>query len=116
MSMKKQLLLKELENAEMLWLREVQTLILTGGEMNQMKVSLRMFAEKGVCRYRGRLENSQFPYEAKCPALLPPKNHLMSLIISECHEVMHRCVKDILTELRSRFWISKGRQVVKAQL
>ena len=66
---------------------------------------------------RGRLENSALPYQAKYPALLPSKHHLTSLIVQECHDnVKHRGVKDTLTELRLRYWIPKGRQVVKTLL
>lgn len=89
-----------------------------GSKFDQQKLSLGLFADgKGVYRCRGRLENSTLPYKAKYPALVPAKNHLSSLIVQECHErVKHRGIKDTLTELRSRYWIPRGRQVVKNHL
>ncbi|XP_067049920.1 uncharacterized protein [Acropora muricata] len=48
---------------------------------------------------------------------LDTKHHVTSLIVRACHErVHHNGVKETLTELRSRFWIVKGRQVVKKLL
>lgn len=89
-----------------------------GNKFDQQKVSLGVYADaEGVYRCQGRLENSALPYEMKYPALLPAKSHMTSLIVRECHErVMHRGIKDTLTELRSRYWLPKGRQVVKRQL
>ena len=73
--------------------------------------------DTGVYRCKGRLGNSSLPYETKCPVLLPQNNHLTSLIVRECHEkVLHREVKDTLTDLRCRYWIIKGRQTVKREI
>ena len=80
--------------------------------------SLGVYADaKAVYHCQGRLENSALPYEMKYPALLPAKSHLTSLIARGCYKgVMHRGIKDTLTELWSCYWLSKGRQVVKHQL
>ena len=88
----------ELEDAE------VQRLMSEGNKFDQQKVSLGVYADaKGVYHCQGRLENSALPYEMKHPGLLPAKSHLTSLIVRECHKrVMHRGIKDTLTELRSR--------------
>ena len=109
---------REVEAAELLWIREVQRSIAYGDKFSQQKLSLGLFLDdKGIYRCRGRLENSALPYQAKYPALLPSKHHLTSLIVQECHgNVKHRGVKDTLTELRSRYWIPKGRQMVKTLL
>ena len=65
----------------------------------------------------GRLGNSAVPPEAKHPILLDKDHHLTNLILNECHErVMHGGVKATLTELRSRYWIVRGRQLVKKML
>ena len=53
------------------------------------------------------------PFDARYPIFLPSDNHLTALIIEECHrKVLHNGVKETLTELRSRFWVPRGRQVV----
>lgn len=68
---------EELEDAEVLWLKEVQ-----GNKLDQQKVSLGVYADaEGVYSCQGRLENSALPYEMKYPALQPAKSHLTSLII-----------------------------------
>ncbi|CAB4038836.1 Hypothetical predicted protein [Paramuricea clavata] len=43
------------------------------------------------------------------------RNHRVTrLIIEECHErVHHNGVKETLTEIRSKFWIVKGRQLIR---
>ena len=39
------------------------------------------------------------------------------LIIRDCHHrVMHNGVRETLTELRSRFWFTKGRKVIRKQI
>ena len=49
-----------------------------------------------MIRCRGRLEYADLPVEAKC------------------HKKVHHCgVKSTLAELRTKFWVPKGRQVVK---
>ena len=54
------------------------------------------------------------PFDARFPIFLPSDNHLTALITEECHrKVLHNGVKETLTELRSRFWVPKGRQVVR---
>ena len=73
--------------------------------------------EKGIIRCRGRLGNSQASYDTKFPALLSRNHHVTSLIIRYCHErVMHNGLKETLTEVRSKYWIPKGRQTVKKEL
>ena len=87
-------------------------------QFSQQKLSLGLFLDdKGIYCFRGRLENSALPYQAKYPVLLHSKHHLTSLIVHECHDnVKHLGVKDTLTEFRSCYWIHvpKERQVVKA--
>ena len=56
-------------------------------------------------------------YEAKTPCLLPKDSLFTNLVVQECHQrVMHGGVNVTLPEVRSQFWIAKGRQVVKKML
>ena len=51
------------------------------------------------------------PIESKYPIYLPTDHKLTALSIIDCHNMSHHCgVKGTLAELRSRFWVSKGRQ------
>ena len=66
---------------------------------------------------KGRLGNSDLPFEAKFPIILPKDHRLTELIIFECHKnAKHMKTAATLTEFRSRFWVSKGRQYVKKVL
>ena len=70
--------------------------------------------DQGLWRCQGRLANSDVAVTAKYPMLLNKTHHLTHLIVWDCHErVMHSGVKATLAELRSRYWIVGGRQLVK---
>ena len=71
----------------------------------------------GVLRCKGRLEYSDLAHDSKEPIILPKDHHLTYLQIQQCHQrVLHSGVRGTLAELRSRFWVPKGRQVVKKVL
>ncbi len=69
----------------------------------------------GILRCRGRIENaSNLSYSTKHPVILPGDHHLTFLYILRAHaRVFHNGVKETLAELRSQFWVVKGRSVVK---
>ena len=70
--------------------------------------------DDGVLQCRGRLGNAPVPEESKLPILLPRDSHVTDLIMGNSHQqVLHSGVNDTLNELRSRFWITRGRQFVK---
>ena len=48
------------------------------------------------------------------PVILPREHHLTKLIVMKAHEnVCHNGVKETLTDIRSNFWIIKGRSLVR---
>ena len=60
--------------------------------------------------------STDLPHVNKFPVLIPP-SHLTTLIIRDCHEsVMHNGVKETLLEFRTRFWLVRGRQIVKKEI
>ena len=70
--------------------------------------------DKGILRCGGRLKNAPIPFNARFPIFLPRSSHFTNLVINECHlKVLHNDVRETLTELRSCFWVVKGRQAVK---
>lgn len=72
-----------------------------------------MIEEEGISRCRGRLQNSDLEY-AKYPILVPKNHRLTELIVQRCHrEVHHGGVRATLSRLRTKFWVVKGRQMVK---
>ena len=73
--------------------------------------------DKGVIRCQGRLGNCELTDSAKYPILLDASHHLTTLVVWRCHErVMHGGVKETLTELRSNFWIVRGRYFIRSLL
>ena len=65
----------------------------------------------------GQLNNSDLELEAQKPIILPRDHKLTEMIIIECHaKIHHGGIRATLTELRSRFWVPKGRQTIKRVL
>ena len=73
--------------------------------------------DKGVLRCGGRLKNADLPLDTRHPIILPPEHHVTRLIIDKAHEdVYHNGVQETLVQVRTKFWLTKGRQVVKKEL
>ena len=61
----------------------------------------------------GQNRERNVSFSVKHPAILPRQHHFTQLVIIDAHErVFHNGIKETLTEVRSRFWIVKGRQLV----
>ena len=105
----------ELEYSKGSWFKNTQDIIKKGDKSNQMKTSLNLIEdEEGILRCHGRLQYAPVEYESKCPILLPDNNRLTTLIIMHRHQLaMHNGVRETLTQLRMKYWIVRGRQVVK---
>ena len=62
----------------------------------------------------GRLANTEIPYAAKYPIILPKGHPLTTLIMKQAHErVLHNGVKETLAETRAKYWIPQGRSFTK---
>ena len=73
--------------------------------------------ERGVVRCQGRFGNSDLVDFAKYPILLDSNHYFSILVVWSCHRrVMHGGVKETLAELRSTFWIVRGRFFVRRLL
>ena len=105
----------DLLEAERYWLRESQFSLLSNERYSAWKQQFRLFTDRsGLLRCQGRLANADIPYETRYPVLLSPTHHLTTLIVKECHEQVKRNgVKETLTQLRSRYWLVKGRSLVR---
>lgn len=107
-----QLNVEEIRTALTLWRKEAQL------HLQENNESLSVFEdEDGVLRCKGRIQNSTLPYSIKFPVLLPRKHHFTELVILHSHgTVKHNGIRETLTEVRSNYWIVKGRQAVKGLL
>ena len=110
----KELTAEELDEAEIVWIRDMQTQI-DKKKSSSVEKHLDTFIDKDkIIRCQGRLKNSCLTFETRHPILLPREHHITSLIIWECHKnVLHNGTNQTLQELRTRFWVIKGRQLVK---
>ena len=68
----------------------------------------------GVWKCGGRLGNADIPESTSNPILLDTSHHLTTLIVKHCHEqVKHGGVTETLAQLRSKYWIIRGRSFVR---
>ncbi|CAB4044190.1 Hypothetical predicted protein, partial [Paramuricea clavata] len=108
----------DIELARVLWIKELQEEMKLNENFKSWNRDLGLFTdENGTVRCKGRLSNSSLPYSAKYPILLDTAHYLTTLIVRDCHErVMHGGIKATLTELRSKFWLVRGRNFVRKLL
>ncbi|XP_054723793.1 uncharacterized protein LOC129233890 [Uloborus diversus] len=71
--------------------------------------------ENEITRLGGRLEFAELSTEGKHPMILPKRSWLTFFIVRREHEkMMHGGTACTLARIRQRFWIPKGRQLVKS--
>ena len=101
--------------AEHRWTLECQKMVTSDRKFEQWRKQLDLFQdEEGVWRCRGRIQNAAVSYSTKHPILLHRDHHFTLLVTLRAHEqVLHNGVKETLTEIRSRFWIVRGRSLAK---
>ena len=106
------------EEAELLWMKEVQREMNSKETFKMRSHQLGLFEDdKGVVRCQGRLGKSEVTDSVKYLILRDASHHLTAVVVWRCHEsVMHGGVKEILTELRSNFWIVRGRYFIRSLL
>eukprot|EP00794_Sanderia_malayensis_P006437 gene6437-biopygen4765 len=105
------------KRAELYWIREAQKQLTREEHCKKTKVSLGIEEREGTLNCRGRLEHSDLDIEARFPIILPKNHKFTDLIVVNSHlKTHHGSVKTTLAEVRTRFWIVKGRQYVKKLL
>ena len=106
---------EELAHAKVLWIKSTQRQLVSQRDFNAQQKQLNLLAdEKDIWRCGGRLSNVEALFATKYPVLLPRNHSLTTLVVREAHEhVQHNGVKETLTETRRKFWIPKGRSLVR---
>ena len=106
---------EECQHARSLIIKSVQNELKSESGFEKRAESLGLYEdEDGFLRCKGRIGKAKIPFTTRFPILLPREHHVTELIIREAHEkVYHNGVKETLAEVRSRYWIVKGRQIVK---
>ena len=105
----------DMAEAESLWVREAQRFLMKSEHFDVWKKQFGLFLDDSkLWRCKGRLGNANLPFCTKYPALLPKHHYLTGLIIVDAHvHVMHNGIKETLTQVRSKYWIIQGRQIVR---
>ena len=105
---------EELRSAESSWIKDAQQDLKMKENFNKTRESLNVIEQNDILVCKGRLENSELNEECKFPIILPKDHRFTNLVILDCHSRVHHCkVRSTLAELRSRFWVTQGRQYVK---
>ena len=71
----------------------------------------------GLIRVDGRLKNAKhLPYDTRCPIILPKTHDITRLVIQHIDSETKHCkgCNHILGESRTRYWIVRGREAIKA--
>ena len=107
---------QEIATAEKLWITHAQKDLVVQKDFDALRCQFGLFLDdKGLWRCGGRLQNADIPFAAKHPVLLPRKYSLTALIACNAHlHVDHNGVKETLTELRQRYWVVRGRSLIRA--
>ena len=102
----------------MLWIKSAQRQLTSQKEFKTIQQQFNLFQdEKGIWRCGGRFSNVEVPFSVKYPVLMPRNHHLTMLIVKDAHgRVHHNGVRETLTEIRSKFWIPRGRSYMSGTL
>lgn len=104
----------EIGEAERSWILDAQEDVKSNASFEKTRVNLGLVKEDGIYICRGRLANSDLEAQSKFPIILPRDHRFTHLVILDCHKRVHHLkVGATLAELRSKFWVPKGRQCVK---
>ena len=109
------LTVNEIRESRELWIKEMQRKLPEKNQFEQWKAEFGLYTdEQDIWRCKGRLEKANLPQSAKHPILVDKEHYFASLIVYDSHRrVMHNGVKETLTDIRSQYWIVRGRQFVR---
>ena len=111
---KERLQVEDIIEAEKLWIKDAQMTLREETGYEKMRDNLGIIERNGILVCHGRLQHANLQEDSKYPIILPKEHKFAQLIVLECHKrVHHMKVRATLAELRSRFWITRGRQFVK---
>jgi hypothetical protein len=72
-------------------------------------------ADDGLLRVGGRLNGASISFDAKHPAIIPSKHHIVELLIRHYHEQEGHSagVRTVLSAIQREFWILQGRSRIR---
>ena len=109
---------EDVGRAEIYWVKESQKMLTQSEQFSLWQQQLGLYCGvDGIWKCKGRLGNADLPELMKHPMFLDKKHHFTRLVVRECHtRLMHGGVKETLTQMRSKYWIVRGRQFVRMLL
>ena len=108
----------DLAVAELYWIQACQRVSVHNKKFEEWTKQFGLYLDDAnLWRCKGRLSCADLPEATKHPLFLPSGHYFTTLLILDCHQrVMHGGIKETLTELRARFWVVKGRSLVRKVL
>ena len=105
----------EIEKAEV-YLLKMEQEDFKDGEQDIRIRHLQPFKDnEGLLRLKTKIILREDSYNFRCPIVIPGVNDLVSLIIRGIHvDLQHAGVEIVLNAVREKFWILKGRKVIRA--
>ena len=107
----KELTAKEIDEAEMLWIKYLQrkhymtNMNQLNKEQKHSQLNPVIYPDE-IIRLNGRYKNSDLPDETKFPILVPRNEHFTQLLIANIHERnCHAGASHTLVQLRKKYWI-----------
>ena len=77
-------------------------------------VKLRPILDNGLMRVGGRIVDAPVSPDARFPMIVPPNHSVTQLLVASYHQKLaHAGQSHILARLREKFWIPKGRSLVR---
>jgi hypothetical protein len=108
---------RQLIQSEVWWLHKAKTDAFPDCEQQKGLSALNpKRGNDGLLRASGRLGNvTDLPYDVEYPILLPNNHPITTLVITNGHAKLGNgtVTEHLLGELRTRFWIIKGRRAVR---
>ena len=106
---------EKINQARLRWIRQMQTHMTQDKNFPTWKHQFGLYEdEQGLWRCGDRMSHSSLPPSAQNPILLSKDHYLTKLLILDAHKhVLHNGVRETLSELRSTYWVIRGRQTVK---
>ena len=104
----------EIVMAENVLVRATQAVLRSKSNFGLLVKTLWLTEYDGVLRCSGQLNNSELERDCVHPIILPREHRLTELIIESCQvRVHHSGLRSTLAELRTWYWVPKGRHLVK---
>ena len=105
------LLPEEIESAERYWILSAQEQL---GDWKERYKELAPFEKEEVIGVGGRLKHSPLSYDNNHPVLLSKEHHISKLVIKDAHNLVRHAGRErTLCETRRKFWIPRGRNLVR---